>query len=72
VIDERGKYIYISPSEMASVAKFIKFRGRVSIEEIAQVLFALACFPLMTTSLSYFKESNKLVVVAPSKPRTQA
>lgn len=37
VIDERGKYIYITPAEMAAVAKFIKFRGRVSIEEIAMV-----------------------------------
>jgi len=53
VIDERGKYIYISPSEMASVAKFIKFRGRVSIEEIAQVLFAHACFPLMIDNISF-------------------
>lgn len=35
VIDERGKYIYISPEEMDSVAKFIKYRGRVSIREIA-------------------------------------
>lgn len=36
VIDERGKYIYVTPSEMAAVTKFIKFRGRVSIEEIAR------------------------------------
>lgn len=35
VIDERGKYIYISPEEMDSVAKFIKYRGRVSIRDIA-------------------------------------
>jgi len=35
VIDERGKYIYISPEEMEAVARFIKYRGRVSISEIA-------------------------------------
>ncbi len=35
VIDERGKYVYISPDEMDAVAKFIKYRGRVSIDEIA-------------------------------------
>merc|ERR1711988_903858 len=35
VIDDRGKYVYISPSEMEEVAQFIKRRGRVSIEDIA-------------------------------------
>eukprot|EP00005_Dracoamoeba_jomungandri_P002747 CAMPEP_0174260268 /NCGR_PEP_ID=MMETSP0439-20130205/9452_1 /TAXON_ID=0 /ORGANISM="Stereomyxa ramosa, Strain Chinc5" /LENGTH=304 /DNA_ID=CAMNT_0015344481 /DNA_START=38 /DNA_END=952 /DNA_ORIENTATION=- len=35
VIDERGKYIYITPEEMESVAKFINFQGRVHIREIA-------------------------------------
>ncbi|KAI5639487.1 DDRGK domain-containing protein [Phthorimaea operculella] len=36
VIDDRGKFIYISQGELESVAKFIKQRGRVSITELAE------------------------------------
>ncbi|NXL96564.1 DDRGK protein, partial [Tyrannus savana] len=36
VIDDRGKFIYITPEEMAAVAQFIKQRGRVSIAELAR------------------------------------
>lgn len=36
VIDDRGKFIYISPDELKSVAKFIRQRGRVSITELAE------------------------------------
>ncbi|KAI9579663.1 DDRGK domain-containing protein 1 [Glossina fuscipes] len=36
VIDDRGKFIYISEDELMSVAKFIKQRGRVSITELAE------------------------------------
>ncbi|KAM4810214.1 DDRGK domain-containing protein 1 isoform 2-T2 [Rhinophrynus dorsalis] len=36
VIDDRGKFIFITPEEMASVAQFIRQRGRVSISELAQ------------------------------------
>ena len=35
VMDERGKYIYISPEEMQAVAEFVKARGRVAIAELA-------------------------------------
>jgi hypothetical protein len=35
VIDDRGKYIYITLEEMDQVCRFIKRRGRVSLEEIA-------------------------------------
>ena len=35
VIDDRGKFIYISPEELKSIAQFIKQRGRVSIAELA-------------------------------------
>ena len=35
VLDERGKFIHISPDEMAAVAAFITRRGRVSIAELA-------------------------------------
>ncbi|NXG15217.1 DDRGK protein, partial [Grallaria varia] len=36
VIDDRGKFIYITPEELAAVAQYIKQRGRVSIAELAQ------------------------------------
>ncbi|XP_035631944.1 DDRGK domain-containing protein 1-like [Oncorhynchus keta] len=36
VIDDRGKFISITPEELNAVAQFIKHRGRVSISELAQ------------------------------------
>lgn len=36
VIDDRGKFIYISEDELKAVAKFIRQRGRVSITELAE------------------------------------
>uniref|UniRef100_A0A8C5QUM0 DDRGK domain-containing protein 1 n=1 Tax=Leptobrachium leishanense TaxID=445787 RepID=A0A8C5QUM0_9ANUR len=36
VIDDRGKFIYITVEEMTAVAQFIRQRGRVSISELAQ------------------------------------
>ena len=36
VIDDRGKFIYISRDELEAVAKFIRQRGRVSIAELAE------------------------------------
>uniref|UniRef100_H2ZUF5 DDRGK domain-containing protein 1 n=1 Tax=Latimeria chalumnae TaxID=7897 RepID=H2ZUF5_LATCH len=36
VIDDRGKFIYITKEELAAVAQFIRQRGRVSIAELAQ------------------------------------
>uniref|UniRef100_A0A224XLU3 DDRGK domain-containing protein 1 n=1 Tax=Panstrongylus lignarius TaxID=156445 RepID=A0A224XLU3_9HEMI len=36
VIDDRGKFIYISQSELESIAKFVKQRGRVSIVELVE------------------------------------
>lgn len=36
VIDDRGKFIYISQDELEAVAKFVKQRGRVSISELAE------------------------------------
>nr|CAG4649046.1 EOG090X0N9E [Polyphemus pediculus] len=36
VIDDRGKFIYISRDEMESVAKFIRQRGRVSLIDLAE------------------------------------
>ncbi|KAM9440920.1 DDRGK domain-containing protein 1 isoform 2-T2 [Clarias gariepinus] len=36
VIDDRGKFIFITPEELDAVAQFIKQRGRVSISELVQ------------------------------------
>ncbi|KAG8184026.1 hypothetical protein JTE90_011524 [Oedothorax gibbosus] len=36
VIDDRGKFIYISKEELESVAQFIRQRGRVSIAELVE------------------------------------
>lgn len=36
VIDDRGKFIYISNDELHAVAKFVYQRGRVSISDLAQ------------------------------------
>lgn len=36
VIDDRGKFIYISEDELTAVAKFIRQRGRISITELAE------------------------------------
>nr|XP_008116042.1 PREDICTED: LOW QUALITY PROTEIN: DDRGK domain-containing protein 1 [Anolis carolinensis] len=36
VIDDRGKFIYITAEEMSAMADFIRRRGRVSITELAQ------------------------------------
>ena len=35
VIDDRGKFIYVSPEELAAVAKFVKRRGRLTIADLA-------------------------------------
>ncbi|XP_078410336.1 DDRGK domain-containing protein 1 isoform X1 [Cetorhinus maximus] len=36
VLDDRGKFIYITEEELAAVAQFIRQQGRVSIVELAQ------------------------------------
>uniref|UniRef100_A0ACB8E9H0 DDRGK domain-containing protein 1 n=2 Tax=Sphaerodactylus townsendi TaxID=933632 RepID=A0ACB8E9H0_9SAUR len=36
VIDDRGKFIYITPEELRAVAEFIRRRGRISITELAR------------------------------------
>uniref|UniRef100_A0A3Q3L845 DDRGK domain-containing protein 1 n=1 Tax=Mastacembelus armatus TaxID=205130 RepID=A0A3Q3L845_9TELE len=41
VIDDRGKFISITPEELDSVAQFIRQRGRISITELAQASNAL-------------------------------
>nr|XP_035949084.1 DDRGK domain-containing protein 1 isoform X2 [Halichoerus grypus] len=41
VMDDRGKFIYITPEELAAVANFIRQRGRVAIAELAQASSSL-------------------------------
>lgn len=41
VIDDRGKFISITPEELNAVAQFIRQRGRVSITELAQASSSL-------------------------------
>ena len=36
VIDERGQSIFVTPEEMAAVAKFMQRKGRVRISTLAQ------------------------------------
>ena len=36
VMDDRGKFIYVTEEEMAAVVKFINQRGRVTISELAE------------------------------------
>lgn len=36
MLDDRGKFIYITADEYEAVAKFIRQRGRVSITELAE------------------------------------
>lgn len=36
MIDDRGKFIYITMEELETVAKFIRQSGRVSITELAE------------------------------------
>ncbi len=35
IIDDRGKFIYITPEEMQRVASFIDKKGRISISALA-------------------------------------
>ncbi|KAI7837279.1 hypothetical protein COHA_008893 [Chlorella ohadii] len=35
IMDDRGKFIFVSPEEMAAVADFIRQRGRIAISELA-------------------------------------
>ena len=35
MVDDRGKFIYISPEELQAVATFVQRRGRISIAELA-------------------------------------
>lgn len=50
VIDDRGKFIFISEEELAAVANFIRQRGRVSLAELASSSNSLINLQPETTS----------------------
>ncbi|CAG2117327.1 unnamed protein product [Medioppia subpectinata] len=53
VIDDRGKFIYITKEELQSVAKFVRQRGRVSITELVESSNSLINLqPIQETSVS--------------------
>ncbi|OWF49482.1 DDRGK domain-containing protein 1-like [Mizuhopecten yessoensis] len=52
VIDDRGKFIYITVEELQTIAKYIKQHGRVSITELAESSNRLINLNPDTTSLS--------------------
>jgi hypothetical protein len=53
VIDDRGKFIYITKDELQSVAKFVRQRGRVSITELVESSNTLINLqPIQETSIS--------------------
>uniref|UniRef100_A0A182SFU2 DDRGK domain-containing protein 1 n=1 Tax=Anopheles maculatus TaxID=74869 RepID=A0A182SFU2_9DIPT len=61
VIDDRGKFIYVSEEELKSVAKFIKQRGRISITELAENSNQLIH---LTPAPTFFTQSpNELVPI---------
>eukprot|EP01112_Ceratiomyxa_fruticulosa_P021982 TRINITY_DN792_c0_g3_i1.p1 TRINITY_DN792_c0_g3~~TRINITY_DN792_c0_g3_i1.p1 ORF type:complete len:317 (-),score=100.61 TRINITY_DN792_c0_g3_i1:122-1072(-) len=52
VIDDRGKFIYITREEMQMVAKYITRRGRVSIDEITRECNKLINLEMPTISIA--------------------
>lgn len=52
VIDDRGKFIYISKEELEGVAKFIRQRGRISIADLAESSNTLITLTPETTCAS--------------------
>eukprot|EP00112_Aurelia_sp_Birch-Aquarium-sp1_P001099 Seg1113.4 transcript_id=Seg1113.4/GoldUCD/mRNA.D3Y31 product="hypothetical protein" protein_id=Seg1113.4/GoldUCD/D3Y31 len=41
VMDDRGKFIYISQEELEDVARYVKQRGRVAISDLAEASSSL-------------------------------
>merc|ERR1712212_429776 len=44
VLDDRGKFIYVSKEELDAVSKFIRQRGRVTMSELAEASGELISF----------------------------
>ncbi|KAJ3053192.1 DDRGK domain-containing protein 1, partial [Quaeritorhiza haematococci] len=45
LLDDRGRFFYITPSEMSRVAEFVKSRGRVTKGELARACNEIIRFP---------------------------
>lgn len=59
VIDDRGKFISITPAELDSVAQFIRQRGRVSISELAQASNSLINLTPKSSSAAWRTQGGK-------------
>lgn len=59
VIDDRGKFISITPAELDSVAQFIRQRGRVSISELAQASNSLINLTPKSRSAAWQTQGNR-------------
>ena len=59
VMDDRGKFIYISQQELEDVARYVKQRGRVAISDLAE-----ASSTLISLKSSESEISSKLLEVA--------
>ena len=58
VIDDRGKFISITPEELNSVAHFMRQRGRVSITELAQASNSLINLMPESHSTAWWNNHN--------------
>ena len=59
VMDDRGKFIYISEEELLKVKKFIEQRGRVNIGELAKSSNELINLkPMVKEAVEDLVESN--------------
>ena len=59
VMDDRGKFIYISQQELEDVARYVKQRGRVAISDLAE-----ASSTLISLKSSESEINSKLLEVA--------
>jgi len=50
VLDDRGKFIYISKSELESVSRFVRQRGRITLSELAEASGELISFERVAES----------------------
>ncbi|RXM91739.1 DDRGK domain-containing protein 1 [Acipenser ruthenus] len=66
VIDDRGKFIFITPEELSAVAQFIRQRGRVSITELAQASNSLINLT-PETSRCVIDDRGKFIFITPEE-----
>ena len=64
VIDDRGKFICITPAEYEAVAKHIKLHGRVSITELAGSMNTLIRLKAVDQLPDDNSDSTQLAVTA--------